>query len=449
MPEINHISWNTLYVIDFAGIAFFLVSYYRNCYRRGYRIDFWHTQLFLFCVLPNMFMLPFAKSELNIFVVGTYMGGIIDALPTIFLITMVGYISILIGGGLWRFKAGLGLRRSAIHLLDIVPRWSMMLMSSKSVLVFQTLLCAAAQWLILSYYFSQSGFAFDLRRYTFENPTLRPISLIISNYSILIAAHCFARYIDSKERILLRCTLLLTFGLVFFGARGNLAFIYMNVLLCYLVKLRNRISILQLAGLVSGILLLAIYLGSVRAGDYSLSGFFSSLAFQLLYSGNFTDLRDFSWVYTGWDHVFWGGKTYLAAFLSFIPRFSSQFRDTWSMGPMTSGLAGLDPQLFTGLRPSIFGESYFNFGLAGVVAIGLMVGVVSRRVDIDTKRALTGPQPSMERAFASTMLLGVIGPLTITAGFSALYVLIVVYFCSWLCLCVQRIFQPQTLEAVH
>jgi hypothetical protein len=40
-------------------------------------------------------------------------------------------------------------------------------------------------------------------------------------------------------------------------------------------------------------------------------------------------------------------------------------------------------------------------------------------------------QPSMRRAFASTMMLGVAGSLAITAGFSSLFVLGGVYGLSW------------------
>jgi len=67
----------------------FAVSYYRNCYRRGYRIDIWHSQLFLSCVLPNMIMLPFSKSELNAPVVGHDFAAVVAALPGIFLISLV------------------------------------------------------------------------------------------------------------------------------------------------------------------------------------------------------------------------------------------------------------------------------------------------------------------------------------------------------------------------
>lgn len=438
-------SWNLLYGIDLLAIALFAISYYRKCYRKGYRIDFWHAELFLLCVFPNMIMLPFAASELNIIVVGKDLDAVVEALPTVFLITLVGYLAVLCGGKFWRLQAGIGIRKTTAQVLDVVPRCSMMLMSSRSVLVFQAAVCMLLQVLILAVYFSASGFAFDLRAYTFENPTLRPIALIISNYSIVIASHCLARYIDTKERILLLCTLALTFGLVFFGARGNLLSIYMSVLLCYFVKLRNKISLLRIAAVLGGILIVGFYLGSLRAGSYSLAGFFATFVDVVFYGNTFSDLRDFAWVYSAWNHVFWGGKTYLAAILSFVPRFASHFRDTWGLGAMTAATAGFDPEVHPGLRPGVFGEGYFNFGLPGAIVIGMMLGVILRRVDGEVKRALSGEQPSMMKAFASTMLLGVAGTLAVSAGFSGLYIWAGIYVFSWFCISVEVFFRPRRL----
>jgi oligosaccharide repeat unit polymerase len=443
------IPWSLLYILDGFAIALFAVSYYRNCYLRGYRLDFWHTNLFLLCILPNMIMLPFARSELNGIVLGNDMDAVIAVLPIIFLITLLGYLAVLAGGGLWRLQSGVGMRNAALRVMDVVPRCSMMVMSSRSVLMFQSGLCFSLQLVILGIYFSQSGFGFNLRSFTFANPTYRPVALLISNYSIIIASHCLARYTDSKERSLLACTLLLTFGLVFFGARSSLLSIYIGVLLCYLVKLRGRVSILKIVSLVAVIILVGFYLGNVRAGQYSPAEFFASFLFLLFYGENFADLRDFAWVYSAWDHVFWAGKTYLAASISFIPRFASQFRDTWGLGAVTSSMVGFDPQLHPGLRPGAFGESFFNFGLFGVVAVGLILGVVSRRVDTDVKRALAAPQPSMRKAFASSMLLTVTGSVAVSAGFSGLYVLAGIYFFSWSCLCVQRMFRPARILIDH
>lgn len=435
-------SWTYLYIADVIALLLFGVSYYRNCYRRGYRIDFWHAGIFLACVLPNMVMLPFAKSDLNVLVLGRDLSAVVAALPVAFLLTLLGYVALLVGGALWRVQAGLGLRRDATRVLDILPRASMMVMSSRRILIFQSALCVLLQMFILGLYFSSSGLAFDLRSYTFENPTLRPVALFISNYSIVIASHSLARYVDTKEKVLLLCTLALTFGLVFFGARGNLVAIYFNVLLCYFVMKRNTISLSRIVAMTAIAIVFGFYMGSVRAGEFSPAGFLATFLTMLLYGNTFSDLRDFAWVYSYWDHVYWGGKTYLAALISFVPRFASHFRDTWAMGVATASTVGFDPQVHPGLRPGTFGEGFFNFGVLGVIVIGLLYGFILRRVDTDVKVALAG-QPSMQKAFASTMLLSLAGCIAISAGYSSLYTLAGIYAFSWFCLNIERVFNPR------
>jgi hypothetical protein len=200
--------------------------------------------------------------------------------------------------------------------------------------------------------------------------------------------------------------------------------------------------------MIAIIIMIALYLGNVRGGNYSLSAFFSLLVAVLLFGNTFSDLRDFGWVYAFWDHKFWIGKTYLAALTAFVPRFASEFRDKWGTGAATAITLGLDPHVHPGVRPGAFGESYFNFGLSGVVIVGLAIGVIFRRVDIDVKRAMTAPQPSMRKAFASTMLLNVAGIIAISANSSGFFVLGGIYLFSWLCLSALRLIQPRYISLV-
>jgi oligosaccharide repeat unit polymerase len=441
-------SWNYLYVLDALAIALFAISYYWNCYRHGYRIDIWHTQLFFICVMPNMIMLPFSKNELNFPIVGQDFLGIVAGLPKIFLVTLVGYLAMLIGGSLWRFHLGFGTKKVTERILDILPQCSMMVMSSRGVLVFQAALCFSLQALLIGFYFSRNGFGFDLRQFTFAHPVFRPIALLISGYSIFVGSHCFARYMETKERVLLLSTLLLTFGLIFFGARSNILTIYFSVLLCYLIQLRTKVGLLKLTVWIGGIGLLGLYLGVVRSGGYSISKFFGLLAMLLFYGNTFSDLRDFAWVYADWNHHFWFGKTYLAALAAFVPRFASQFRDQWGLGAATALTVGFDPHVHPGLRPGSFGESFLNFGVPGVIVIGIILGSISRRVDIDVKRALTSSHPSMMTAFSSISLLGVVGTLAVSAGFSGLYLLVGFYFFTWLCRQVVRLMQRRQVSVV-
>jgi oligosaccharide repeat unit polymerase len=440
--------WQELYLLDLFAISLFLLSYWRSCYRRGYRIDYWHLTLFMSVVFPNLLMLPLARSELNGIVLGADFQSVVAAVPAVFLISLVGYFSILLGGSIWRLHTGLGLKNATMPVLRLPYRWSMMMMTSRHVLLFQAAICLSLQALILAIYFSHDGIGFDLRRYTFDHPSLRPIALLATNYSIIIASYCLARYVDTRERILLASTLLLAFGLVFFGARSSIVGIFLTVGICYLIRLRTRVNLFRLFLLAAVSLGFVLYMGNVRAGQYSVGQFFAGLIFVVFFGNTFSDLRDFAWVYSAWNHVFWSGKTYLAALFAFVPRFMSGFRDTWSVGVVTASMLGFDPQVHPGVRPGIFGESYFNFGLLGVIGVGLMLGFVIRRVDTDVKRALANPNPSMMRAYASTTLLGIVGNLALSAGFSGVYVFIAILVFSWMCVGVVKLLRFPTLFPV-
>jgi oligosaccharide repeat unit polymerase len=435
--------WNMLYMLDSFAIGLFAISYYLNCYRKGYRADLWHVTLFFSCVIPYMVMLPFTGNELNALVVGRDFARVVAAIPIVFPITMAGFLAIYVGGSLWSVRAGIGARKTAARVLNIVPRCSLMLLSSRSLLILLSLLCFSSQILMLAVYFANSGFGFDLRSYTFANPGVRPIAQIIALSSVIVASHCLARYVEKKERILLACTLLLTFGLVFFGQRGNLVSIYMSVALCYVVQLRRRISLFRIIISVAALIAFVFYLGSVREGQYSLVEFFSSIAFLALYGNNFCDLRDFAWIYSAWNHEFWLGKTYLAGLATFIPRGASDFRGTWSFGVTTDWIVGLDPLIHPGLKPGTFGEEFFNFGWVGVIGVGLIFGIILRRVDTDVKLALQSPRPSMIKAFASTMLLTISACFVSSLTLPYFYALCGLYLFSWIFLRAQAMIYPR------
>ena len=439
-------SWETLYILDLFVISQFAISYYRNCYRKGYRIDLWHATLFVNCIVPYFFMLPFARSELNEITVGGDFPAIVAAVPKVFLLIILGYIAVVAGGSLWNLRLGIGARKAAVRFLDAVPRCSMMVMSSRFLLVFLSLVCLGLQSILLALYFGSNGFGFDLRGYTFAHPGARPFAQITALSSIWVASFCLARYVDTKEKILLACTLLLTMGLLFFGQRGNLISIYINVALCYLVKLRSRVSLFRIFGWGAVFVTLILYLGSVRTGIYSLGLFFTSIVFLLFYGNNFTDLRDFAWVYADWNHQLWLGKTYLAGLATFVPRGASDFRAIWSFGIATGLTVGLDTETHPGLKPGQFGEAFFNFGWLGVVIVGLIYGIFLRRVDIDVKAALGSPRPSMMKAFASTTLLTIASCFNVSLALPYLYALCGIYLFAWLFLRARMLITPREVS---
>jgi oligosaccharide repeat unit polymerase len=424
-------SWPQLYDVDAVMLSLFAFSYYRNCYRKGYRIDVWHAQLLFFCVFPYLVMLYFARSPLNAVIVGEDFNRIVAAVPHVFMIVLAGYLSVLVGGELWGIRLGAGIRKTAAEVLEIIPRNSAMLMSSQDLLVVLSLGCALLQSILLALYFSHNGFGFDLRAYTFANPGIRPFAQVTALSSVIVASHCFARYVDTRELSLLACALVLSFGLVFFGQRGNIFAIYMYAGLCYFVRLRTRVSLLKICIFVGVLLALVLYLGNAREGKYSISAFFESAGFLMLYGNNFTDLRDFAWVYSAWNHSLWLGKTYLAGLATFLPRAASDFRATWSFGIATGWTVGLDTETHPGLKPGMFGEAFFNFGWLGSIVAGLLYGIILRRVDIDVKAAMRAARPSMIKGYASTATLILAACESDSLNLPFFYALIGIYLFSW------------------
>ncbi len=437
-------TWDLLYTLDLCAFLFFLATYYRNCYRHGYRIDFWNSQIFLYCAIPIMAMLPFERDDLNAVIVGQDLPKIIEAMPTAFIVAISGFFALYIGGNLWRVQLGIGLRRTVNEGLNVFPRMSLMIMSSRSVLVGLSAVCLCLQAIILSIYFSGAGFGFDLRAYTFLNPGLRPITQIAALMSVMVASHSFARYVDTKEKVLLGCTLSIAAGLIFFGQRTNIALIFINVGLCYLVKLKSRVSILRIVLMGAFAITLGFYLSSLRDGQYSIGLFLAGLGFMAFYGNTFCDMRDFAWIYSNWDHHLWLGRTYMSGVATFVPRSALAFREKWTLGVVTNSTVGIDNDLHPGLKPGLFGESYFNFGWAGSLAVGIIFGLILRKVDRDVKLTFEDPSPSMRKAFSATSLLTVAGCFNTSLGFGALYAFLTVAVLAWIGLQVRTLVSPDS-----
>jgi len=111
----------------------------------------------------------------------------------------------------------------------------------------------------------------------------------------------------------------------------------------------------------------------------------SEVLMRLFYGNELSDLRDFAWVLSGIGDDLLYGKTYLVGILSFIPSSILEYRNTWGYGAVTAAAGNLDHTTHPGLRMTIFGEAYINFGIFGVVLLGLFSGYVLRKVDLRIK----------------------------------------------------------------
>ena len=190
-----------------------------------------------------------------------------------------------------------------------------------------------------------------------------------------------------------------------------------------LQRLKVR-QVLKLFPAAAAILLAAIYLGDVRAGQYNVLQTIANLGLTLFYGNNFSDLRDFAWVRSYWDGQYYLGRTQAAGLLAFIPSAISPFRAEWNWGVVTTTLAGLDPLVTPGLRAGAFGEAYFNFGMAGVLIAGLLYGYFIRRVHNVTLLAARRlpPHEAQMKVLAGFVAIGLAGSFLNTAGFFGFYI---------------------------
>ena len=91
---------------------------------------------------------------------------------------------------------------------------------------------------------------------------------------------------------------------------------------------------------------------------------------------NLIDVRDASWVMSQWDYEPLHGITYLGGLTAFLPSGLFPQKKDWHLGLTAVRLVGWDDTTHPGLRISFFGESFMNFGLAGVITLGTILGIL-------------------------------------------------------------------------
>jgi hypothetical protein len=93
------------------------------------------------------------------------------------------------------------------------------------------------------------------------------------------------------------------------------------------------------------------------------------------------EVRDLGWMIALLDGKWLNGQTLLQPFVP-LPSFLSEFSQNASMRAITTRLIGLDAEGTTGgLRVTLAGEGYLNFGYAGTVAVMSLFGFLLGRLD--------------------------------------------------------------------
>jgi oligosaccharide repeat unit polymerase len=417
-----------LLALDILLLIHFAFSYYTTCYRKGFKIDYWHFNIFLGFVVPFLLIYPFAGSYLNAFATGGAQYAISRLVDVAFVITIIGYVSTYSGF----YYHDLSKDKSFLYLIvnratEFCSRQLYCAVYHSTSLYPLALVGLLLSITFLAIAFSRFGMTFDLREEALGDPLMQPFfNLVLQSYIPTVSTFVFVRYLQFKEKSMLILLMIFTMAAILSGSRTALILPFYTGILIYLIAQRRQFSILKYAGLSLLTLAVLFYLGDLRAGSTSISSSLMNFGYNIAYGNNFSDIRDFAWILSYWKHEYLLGKSYLAALLSFVPRSLSDFREVWSISVYTNSLVGFDPAEHAGLRPGKFGEPYLNFGLYGVVTIGFLGGYILRFIDVKIKAAVRSKTSNFIKMYSYTFLSILVFQLYITASFWTFYVFILI-----------------------
>lgn len=418
-----------LFLASIFCILFYLSTWYFDCYKKGYKVDFWHYAIFLPQILTIHFMYPFAGSILNDLTVGGRMQYISDYVDIAYFYCLIGYFTTYVGYFVAKnnFSKHKIITKYLMWINDWGSRKIENAVGNKFILRLMAAFLLICTLLLFLFALSKFGMAYNYRDLLLADQNMTTLfntwNSIFSTLGVFIIVGFFQR----KDFFLMVVLLSVVFLAFFTGSRGTIFFTLFGGVIIYLIALKTRLNFkyLSLAILLS--FLVMSFMGSLRSSrEYENTNEF--FLFALLFGNNFSDLRDFAWILTYWDNTYLLGKTYLAALISFIPSSISEFRQSYSFAAYTNNFLGFDSRLHPGLRPVIFGESFLNFGVIGIAFIGFIGGYITKFVDLQIKESLKEYPDDYVKAYSKTFIHIVIIRFYLTGGFWLLYFYIFLLF---------------------
>lgn len=354
----SHLAW----LIFILGWLIFTLYYVSSFFKWGvltFSSYFWIR----YNVLPILVMSPFASSDQNMEAVGNSIYIIRDYINEAFYLSVLGVVFVLVGMGLATFSSG----KSA--MFTFVEKGYAFWQTKPGVWISLVVIIFATMGLI-----ALGVRPFEGRQFSFENTSLRPA---INLYSVILPTITLSLlvYGFGHNRFFVFAGLMCSGLGLMIGTRGASIETLFIFVVCLIIAYRYK-NLAAFTLSIAGFVTVAIVIGILRStadGDNTVD-ILQTVSFQIFFGNNFSDFRDYAWILSGFDGRFYHGMTYLAGYMALVPSFISEFRNDFRMGIITSTLAGLDPQFHAGLRPTLFGEAYLNFGISGVVFIATLFG---------------------------------------------------------------------------
>ena len=194
---------------------------------------------------------------------------------------------------------------------------------------------------------------------------------------IIVAPLLFLRWQQTKSKWFLIATITSLFFMMSTVRRGPIFTALVALVLSNAVagKHRRLIAILLISFVVAFFVVQAFLITIDTNADTALAG----TAFVLRSATS--EVSDLAWVLSEWNHHWYMGATWLAAVWP-LPATMSSFKNTYVLTLVTKDMVGISREFESGgLRISMFGEAYLNFGYAAVVGLGLLFGFFVRKLN--------------------------------------------------------------------
>jgi oligosaccharide repeat unit polymerase len=290
--------------------------------------------------------------------------------PEAFKIYFIGIGAMLIGYGLSN--------KPRIHWGPVIlqpkrfDRWTLALAALGSLLVAYVLNgIGFVQMMVtgtFSRYFGEEQVGSD---YAFYQSLLRRGLAIL----IVVTPLLLLRWQQTKSKLLLLAGVTSLVFMLSTVRRGPILMALVALVLSYAVAGRHRrlIAILLISFVLAFFVLQALLVTIDADADTALA----STAFILRSATS--EVNDLAWVLSEWNHHWYMGDTWLAALWP-LPATVSSFKNTYVLTSVTKDIVGISREFESGgLRISMFGEAYLNFGYIGVIGLGLLFGFLIRK----------------------------------------------------------------------
>lgn len=411
-----------LFFINIILIVHFIIEWFIFYKKTKIVFDYWRFFCVLNIFIPIFIMYPFSSSIYNILSTGNNIFYIEPFVDQANIISIFGYIFLLLGRFLCKNRIS-----NKLNFIEAILYNNLRSDKFYKLLYILTIIFVS---IMLVYAQKYPAYIFNFRSIRYDEPIFGAFINFLMSYSIYAMTMIGIRFfLKPKISILILLILVMTIPILI-GTRSGLFTPIITILLilsCYYKeKIKIWYYIIGFTIIIILVMLLAVIRASIETGIEPSSIFdFNIFLLGIFYGNSFSDLRDFAWTLSGFNEYFLWGKTYLSAVLSFVPSAIFEYRELYSYGAVTNYFAGISGNHF-GLRIGVFGEIYINFGYVGEIIICIFMGYLLQYTNNNFLNAILNKK-DICLSYTRTIGFTIFSMLFLnSSGFFMIYVLIII-----------------------